>query len=457
MQTLSDTNKEKSVTQRIPLFYKFFCWCSGARLYILRQCPSEYNKFYGIGVIVFLTGIMASISGGYALFTVFKKYEIAVAFGVLWGFVIFSIDWFIVSSLKKQPKKIKEIGMAIPRFILAVLIAFVVSMPLKLKLFEREIEQQIVFDQQQSNIKYSDLVAKEFSDIERFEQQNQQLREEIRTKEVQRNQLFEMIVAEAEGMSPTKTPGKGPVYREKKQEYDKVSAELIELREANNQIINSNNEALKRLREQRDRAVSNATVVTAQSDGFLARLQAMNSLTSSNTSIQWTSWFIILLFITIESAPIIVKLLSGRGPYDDLLDAEEYKKQVEIRRDVVQLELTEDHHIDLHRLLEKERNDRLFDVEKDHIKQEAEALSEINQLKITKWKEDEIGKLNADSQTQKPESIETEENEDEVSKLFMPEESPELKDIPEVMDDEQEQEALSFEAEDPKKDTTNFN
>lgn len=419
------------------MLYRFFCWCSGARLYILKQCPSEFNKFYGIGVIVFLTGIMASLSGGYAIFTVFRKLEIAIAFGALWGFLIFSIDWYIVASLRKQQSKLKEFGMALPRFVLAILIAFVVSMPLKLKLFEREIEQQMVFDQQQSNIRYSELVAKEFADIERLENQNAAFRDELALKERQRNQLFEMIIAEAEGMSPTQTPGKGPVYREKKMEYDKVDAELNQLRNINNKLIEENNEALKQLRYRRDQAQTIATKVTKQSDGFLARLQAMNSLTSSSSSIQWASWFIILLFITIESAPIIVKLLSGRGPYDDLLEAEEYIKQVEIRRDVVQVELTEDHHIDLHRLLEKERNDKLYEVEKDHIKNEAEVLSEINKLKIIKWKEEEIQKLTtAEDLLNTDDNSHEQTGEDSTAKLFVPEESPDLKDILEENDDD---------------------
>jgi hypothetical protein len=438
MQTLSDPKPEKQLPkQKLPLLYRFFCWCSGARLYILKQCPSEFNKFYGIGVIVFLTGIMASLSGGYAIFTVFRKLEIAIAFGALWGFLIFSIDWYIVASLRKQQSKLKEFGMALPRFVLAILIAFVVSMPLKLKLFEREIEQQMVFDQQQSNIRYSELVAKEFADIERLENQNAALRDELARKERQRNQLFEMIIAEAEGMSPTQTPGKGPVYREKKMEYDKVDAELNQLRTINNKSIEENNEALKQLRYRRDQAQTIATNVTKQSDGFLARLQAMNSLTSSSSSIQWASWFIILLFITIESAPIIVKLLSGRGPYDDLLEAEEYIKQVEIRRDVVQVELTEDHHIDLHRLLEKERNDKLYEVEKDHIRNEAEVLSEINKLKIIKWKEEEIQKLTTAEDLLNPDDAPLEQTgEDKTTKLFVPEESPDLKDILEENDDD---------------------
>lgn len=446
MQTLTEQKIESSNFHRLSFLYKFFCWCSGARLYILKQCPSDYNKYYGIGVIVFLTGVMASLSGGYAIFTVFRNLYISIGFGLLWGFVIFSIDWFIVASLRKNQNKAKELLMAFPRFLLAVLIALVVSMPLKMKLFEREIEQQILFDQQQSIISYRGLVSQEFKEIDKLEEENLKLREEISRKEEQRNQLFSMIVEEAEGLSPTRAIGKGPVYREKKNEYDKIDEELKLMRAQNQQLIEINNQQLLALREQRGQVISNSQVANRESDGFLARLKALNSLTNGNESIKWASWFIILLFVTIESAPIFVKLLSARGPYDDMMEAEEYIKQVEIRKLVMQAELTEDHQIDLHRLLEKERNDKLYKVEKDHIENEALVLSEINKLKILKWKDEELEKLNYMSNSEKSDtdSQVNKEGDDDIdltqsAKIFEPEESPNIKDIPFFPDEDNEE------------------
>jgi hypothetical protein len=81
---------------------RFFLWCSGARIYLLRRCPTEINMFLGIGVVVFLTGIMASISGGYAFHLVFNSIPLAIVFGLFWGILIFFLDWYLVSSLKKK-------------------------------------------------------------------------------------------------------------------------------------------------------------------------------------------------------------------------------------------------------------------------------------------------------------------------------------------------------------------
>ncbi|MDD4384452.1 MAG: DUF4407 domain-containing protein [Bacteroidales bacterium] len=434
LQAFRQNNAEKE-THKLVFLYKFFCWCSGARLYLLKQCPSEYNKYYGIGVIVFLTGVLASLSGGYAIFTVFNSLKISFAFGALWGFVIFSIDWYIVASLRKQNRISKEFAMALPRFVLAVLIAFVVSMPLKLKLFEKEINQQILVDQQESKIGYQSMLNEEFAEIDRLEQENNLLRQNIADKEKYRDNLFAMFVAEAEGLSPTGKEGKGPVYREKKAEYDKVENELKFIRDNNSELIASNSMRLNSLKQRRDETMETSHSVSQKSDGLLARLQAMSNLSSQSKSIMLASWFIVLLFITIESAPIIVKLLSDRGPYDDLLEAEEYIKQTEVQRRIMKAELSEDHQIDLHSLLEKERNDKLYEIEKEHIGNESDVLREINRLKILIWKNEEMEKLKKEVANLKESQNDLNFDLEQTLKIFEPDEPLDLKDIPSFDDD----------------------
>ena len=51
---------------------RFFWLCSGADMVILRtwDCSTEHNTYAGIGATIFLTAVLASLSGGYALWTV---------------------------------------------------------------------------------------------------------------------------------------------------------------------------------------------------------------------------------------------------------------------------------------------------------------------------------------------------------------------------------------------------
>ena len=83
---------------------EFFLFCSGASRTILGMngCEVEHGKYAGIGATIFFTATLAALSGGYAMFTAFRQEKLAIIFGLLWGLIIFNLDRFIVSSIKKQ-------------------------------------------------------------------------------------------------------------------------------------------------------------------------------------------------------------------------------------------------------------------------------------------------------------------------------------------------------------------
>ena len=56
-----------------------------------------------------------------------------------------------------------------------------------------------------------------------------------------------------------------------------------------------------------------------------ARIEAMSRLTQQNMAMWWAELFIIVLFIALETAPVFVKLISSKGPYDNLLKIEEHR------------------------------------------------------------------------------------------------------------------------------------
>lgn len=116
----------------------FFWLCSGANRPLLDKCPTEGAKYAGIGATIFFTGIFAALASAYALFTVFENYYVSTLFGIVWGLMIFNLDRYIVSSMRKEGQSKKEFYTAIPRIVLAILISFVIAKPLEMKIFERK-------------------------------------------------------------------------------------------------------------------------------------------------------------------------------------------------------------------------------------------------------------------------------------------------------------------------------
>jgi hypothetical protein len=370
----------------------FFCWCSGARLYLLKRCPTDYNTFFGIGMIVFLTGVMASLSGSYAFFTVFQNLYMAIAFGLFWGTLIFFLDWYLVSSLRKEKKIFREIGIASPRIVLAIFLAIVISRPLELKLFEPEIEAQM---QKSNRLKYNDfktVVDESFNDIQKLESQNTEYQDYIEGLQEKRNALFELIVAEAEGRSPTGQVGKGPVYKEKKREYEQINSMLEEEKRRIYPLIDQNNAQIAALRKSRQVQLNKGDGQFAQATGFLARIEGYNALAENNSSIKYAGWFILLLFVCIETGPMLVKLISRRGAYDELLALEESRKMAESAYELAKVKSKsfKDIEVETH-LNELQLGEDLANNE-TYTKLMAEAQAEIARKRIEEWKQRELNK-----------------------------------------------------------------
>ncbi|MFN8259215.1 MAG: DUF4407 domain-containing protein [Bacteroidales bacterium] len=415
---------------RFDFIYRFFCWCSGARLYLLKSCPTDYNKYFGIGIIVFLTGIMACLTGFFASFMIFESVLLSLVFSIFWGILIFFLDWYIVSSLKKEDKILSEILFALPRLILALFLAVAISKPLELKLFEKEIDAELQKIQTQKNIDLNVMVDSEYEDVALLKQENEKLYNELKQKEELRNKLFNLMIEEAEGKSPTARIGKGSVYKEKKDQFEKIDTELKELKINYNALIDKNLLKIDQLEKTKQEKTLLAKENIGRADGLLARLEASAKLSDSNDTIKYAGWFIFLLFVIIESSPILVKLLSQRGPYDELIEKEEFEKQVEFKKQKIKAKILANNYLELL----KQKDELEIESEKRNneklIKEIEAAKEEINKLAVGKWKQKEIdqitsqvGKINEElkenSEEQRVEQIqELPDNENETQLLI---------------------------------------
>ena len=125
----------------------------------MEKCPlGDRVRYAGIGGIVLATGVLAAVSGGYAFYTIFgpkgdavveeiatiRDLSISAIFAILWGLIVFNMDRFIVSSTGKGDGKDtispKEALQALPRIIIAVILALAISAPLEIRILKSEID-----------------------------------------------------------------------------------------------------------------------------------------------------------------------------------------------------------------------------------------------------------------------------------------------------------------------------
>ncbi|CAM4079925.1 DUF4407 domain-containing protein [Flavobacterium sinopsychrotolerans] len=311
---------------------QFFILCSGADKDLLEGCSEgEQTKYVGIGATVFFTAVMAFLASSYALFTVFDSIYPAIAFGIVWSLLIFNLDRFIVSTIRKRDKIGSEFLQATPRIILAVIIAIVISKPLEIKIFEKEINTVLLKEKNAMALNNKKEVANYFkSDLDKNKAEIDKLKSEIINKEKEVNTLYETYITEAEGTAGTKKLGKGPVFKEKIAKHDLAKKELDTLQKTNLVKIAEMEKNTKTLQTDLDKKVTETQPIIDGFDGLMARINALDKL-------PWLpSFFIMLLFLAIETSPIIAKLLSPKGEYDYKLEDLETALKATIEQDKYQ-------------------------------------------------------------------------------------------------------------------------
>ncbi|HEY4629607.1 MAG TPA: DUF4407 domain-containing protein [Flavobacterium sp.] len=311
---------------------QFFILCSGADKDLLEGCSEgEQTKYVGIGATVFFTAVMAFIASAYALFTVFDSVYPALLFGLVWSLLIFNLDRFIVSTIRKRDKFGSEFLQATPRIILAVIIAIVISKPLEIKIFEKEINTVLLKEKNAMALNNKKEVANYFkSDLDKNKTEIDKLKSEITNKEKEVNTLYETYITEAEGTAGTKKLGKGPVFKEKIAKHDLAKKELDTLQKTNLAKIAEMEKNTKTLQTDLDKKVTETQPIIDGFDGLMARINALDKL-------PWLpSFFIMLLFLAIETSPIIAKLLSPKGEYDFKLEDLETALKATLEQDKYQ-------------------------------------------------------------------------------------------------------------------------
>lgn len=346
----SSINPAKINSHQMNWFQKFLMVCSGGNLHILRKTPSEWNKFAGIGGIVLFTAVFATLSAAYAMFTIFEDYVISTVFAILWGLMIFNLDRYIVSSIKKTGSWWNQLLMAIPRLILATFLGIIISKPLELKIFEKEVNKQLnTIIQRNKTQLQSEMNARILQQSGPFEIEKKQ----IAQKTAAYQQAYDSATVELE----KEILGKQTGLTSGKQGYGPNAKRKAELKEQRRQDLEIYQKQVAPRLQYLDKEISKVyTNIESernktegfedQFNGFAARLQALDELGKNTPIMATASLFIMGLFIALEISPVLIKLISSVGPYDYLLEKTEHDYRLYTKEKIEKGNLSTDRRIE---------------------------------------------------------------------------------------------------------------
>lgn len=322
------------VTPKSNAIMRFLWKAAGGDRYLLERATySDQIKYMCLGGIVFATGAMAGLAGGYAFYTIFEprgsaiEYTtslattlISIAFGIVWGLIIFNIDRFIVTSTGKgdgtEAITWGELKSAIPRIIMGAIIALTISKPVEIRMFKTEIDIKLREKQLEQQASYQAKVDKTYEDREKLlvadfgkiESQRTDLLNRIKDYEVQyRKETSEGLQGRPEG--------EGPVAKALKREQGKLELELQKFDDFHKDELTELNLKKKTLRESKEKERNNNEKIANGLDGLLERIKITHEVAGF-----WITLFITLLFMAIELTPVFFKLMLIKTPYDYLAE-----------------------------------------------------------------------------------------------------------------------------------------
>lgn len=308
----------------------FFWWCAGVHKDTLKKYPEEYNKYLSIGATIFFTGLFAALAGGYALYFVFSGDSFALLystlFGLIWGLAIFNLDRYIVLSIDKTKGTFKQFLQALPRILLAILIGLVISRPLELKIFDKEIKEHLRVEylkQQQATIDtlnrtFENKYAAEYVQLQDLKTQADSLESAIKIDRQKLNhEIFGTKTDETSGVL-----GYGPYAKMKEANLNKQEIFLDTLRQRiqAKETLLSQRKVKEGIMDEKiltDKSLDSAINVA----GFADRNAALSNLHkkpdgTEESSTRYAVIFITLLFVFFECLPVFVKLMSHKDAYD---------------------------------------------------------------------------------------------------------------------------------------------
>lgn len=369
-----------------------FLWiCAGVNRRVLRQCPTEYAKYAGMGGTILFTAIMAALSGGYAISYVFNNTYISIAFGLFWGMLIFNLDRLIVNTMYSDGKVTisrREFFSGLPRIIMAIFLGIVISTPLEMKIFEDRINSQLRED-----------------NINRTNEQRAVMYDGIKNEVAERNKLADARkeiqdrLAEAErelkneasgDPSGSGKVGEGPVYEAKKRNKEAIEKELIEWDKMYYKQLMDNNKKINSYTEKQKKEIDKGL----DEDGFCIRYEAFSNVTKKNLALNIVSIMIMLLFIIIETAPTFLRMMVADGSYEKLLNAEKHRYKVLSDKSISDINDEINTEVQISTQKNKERLEAEVLANKELMERIAKAQAELLQTAIDKWREEELAKIN---------------------------------------------------------------
>ncbi len=378
------------------LINHFLWWCAGANTQILTRYPSDHAKYFGMGLTIFLTSVMAFGAGGYAFHTVFEDQQNALLFGLFWGLVIFNLDRYIVSTTGRgdgTPRiTFSEAITAFPRLMMAILLGFIISTPLELRIFHSEIEIEISEEKSRNLEKNTEQLNVNDQKITELKKDIESLNLEISEQKKLYNTYRDEYIKEGDGSGGSGKVGIGYRYQDKLERFNQFRSEFEAFKKEREFEIEDKRNKILEISNNKEQTKQTLDETYGKADKLLSKIQALHRITERDPVAFWIKWLITILFIFIEVSPVLFKMMSESGAYEDWLYSYKNQQKEAARVLEVKAKIEADYEIEIAKIKNQERTDQELKLNREILNQIYESQLAVAKSQLTAWQESEVTK-----------------------------------------------------------------
>lgn len=300
----------------------FFWWSAGVVPSVLEKCPTNHAKYTAIGVIMVFIALLASFSFAFFLTSTFSiSFPAALPGGVLYGFLIYSLDRAILTSYRKDETGKISI---VQRFLLTISLALIIGEPLLLQLFRKEIAFEMA---QKSQVVSTDsrqkATARFQTEINSLENANREIQNRRDALKAERDEKENAVIGETEGKVGSGKKGYGEAAKLKEKAFTESDAKYKEYITDSAETLLQNRERLAQIRNEIEEEIRRVSAADTAADGILAKHAALFNIvkTQAGAALVYVPLFVGLLFC--ETLPLSIKVFGKKSVYDVALETEE--------------------------------------------------------------------------------------------------------------------------------------
>jgi uncharacterized protein YlxW (UPF0749 family) len=290
---------------------------------------------------------------------------------------------------------------ALPRILLAFILAFIISKPLEMRVFNKEIEAELPAMTAEKDRQNKARILRDQDASGQFKEENDEIAQmkevvgegdkKINDAKTKYENAEKTLIDEYNGRKQSSQPGIGHDYKIYEKQRDLAKNDYDSLIAPNNPDsfkaqLEAKRKRLGSLEEsisiRKKALLDEANQKTELFDGLATRLTALSVVTESQRIVFLAGWLIFIMVFMLEIFPVLSKLFASYGPYERLVD--EHEQKGSLRGEKEMLVLREE----VSRLRESKeaRTQALLDLQKKMLRDLNVTVSNLSQAEINDFR-----------------------------------------------------------------------